>query len=292
MSSQLLMNGVIAGSAYALIALGFSLIYRITRFFHFAHAAVYTAAAYLAYALIVQYRAPLWLGLLLLLALTAGLGMLSEVAVYRPLRARHAGPLILLIASLGLYIVLQNLISLAFGDEVRSMRSGAVESVHVIGGGRITSLQLLTIAVSTGLFLAVGLAVRYFRLGTSLRAVANDAELATVAGFDADRCILLVFGIGSALAAVAAILVSFDVDMVPTMGLNALLMGVVATIIGGVGSIIGAGLGGLLLGLAQHLGVWFTGSEWQDAIAFAILLVFLLFRPHGIFGRKLRKAEI
>ena len=125
-----------------------------------------------------------------------------------------------------------------------------------------------------------------------MRAVANDPELASVSGIDSGKVILLTFALGSALAGVAGILVAFDVDMIPTMGMNALMMGVVAVIIGGVGSIPGIALGSLLLGMAQHLGVWFISSQWQDAIAFAILLIFLLFRPQGFLGKKIKKANI
>lgn len=289
---QSIANGIVAASVYALIALGFSLIYGTTRFFHFAHGAVYTAGAYLAYALIVQSHAPLWAAVPAAVVLASLLGMLTEVGVYRPLRKRYAGTLVLLIASLGLYVGLQNLISLFYGDGIRTMRTGPVREGIAVLGARITPIQLLTIAAAVGLFVVVGLALAYSRLGRALRAVANDPELARVAGIDTDRCVLFAFGLGSALAAVAAILISLDVDITPTMGMNALLMGVVATIIGGVGSIPGVALGSLLLGLAQHLGVWKVGSEWQDAIAFAVLVAFLLFRPYGVFGRELKKATV
>ena len=125
-----------------------------------------------------------------------------------------------------------------------------------------------------------------------MRAVANDSELARVAGIESDKIILLTFALGSALAGIAGILVALDVDMTPTMGMNALMMGVVAVIIGGVGSIPGIALGALLLGMAQHLGVWFISSQWQDAIAFVILLLFLLFRPQGFLGKKVKTATL
>ncbi len=125
-----------------------------------------------------------------------------------------------------------------------------------------------------------------------MRAVANDPELAQISGIDTDRIILWTFAVGSALAGFAAILISLDIDMTPTMGLYALMMGMVAVIIGGTGNITGAACGGLLLGLAQHLGVWKISSKWQDSIAFFILLVFLLFRPHGFFGRKVKKIQV
>jgi branched-chain amino acid transport system permease protein len=125
-----------------------------------------------------------------------------------------------------------------------------------------------------------------------MRAVANDSELASLSGIDSDRVILWAFAIGSALAGVAGILIALDVDMTPTMGMDALMIGVVAVIIGGANSIPGIALGALLLGLAQQFGVWYISSQWQDAIAFVILLVFLLFRPQGFMGRKVKKASV
>ena len=289
---QTIANGLIAGSVYSLVALGFALIYGTTRFFHFAHGAVYTTGAYLTYLFLAQCHLPFAVAIAIAILLSCSLGLLIELAVYRPLRQKYASTLVLLISSLGMYIVIQNVISLFFGDDIKTLRSGIVQEGFDILGARITPIQAFTVGVALVLFIIVGIVLSRTRLGKALRAVANDSELAMVSGVNSDHIILFAFGLGSALAAVAAILVSFDVDMVPTMGMNALLMGVVATIIGGVGSIPGAAVGGLLLGLAQHLGVWKIGSQWQDSIAFAVLLVFLLFRPYGVFGRKLRKADI
>jgi len=289
---QLIANGFIAGSLYSLVALGFALIYGATRFFNFAHGAVYTAGAYLTYALIAYVHLPLLAAAPIAVLLAAGLGLLTELGIFRPLRRKSSPPLILLIASLGLYILIQNVVSLAFGDDVKTLRDTPVHEGLLIFGARITEVQLLTLVVAMGLFIATTLVLSRAKFGKAIRAVANDRDLAYVTGIDADRSIAIVYGLGSALAGVAAILISLDVDLVPTMGMNALLMGAVATIIGGIGSIPGAAVGGLLLGLTQHLGGWKIGSQWQESIAFVVLLVFLLFRPYGVFGRKLRKAEI
>jgi branched-subunit amino acid ABC-type transport system permease component len=134
--------------------------------------------------------------------------------------------------------------------------------------------------------------VKYTKIGTAMRAVACDPGLALVSGIDSNRVVLFTFAVGSLLAAAAGILISFDIDMTPTMGLNALMMGVVAVIIGGVGNVAGAALGGLLLAFAQNFGVWKISSVWQDPIAFLILLFFLLIRPRGFFGKKIRRVEI
>jgi len=292
MLNQLLLNGLLAASIYALVGLGFALIYNTTRFFHFAHGVVYTAGAYFTYALSVLMGLPLILSIILSVGLTTLLGILMEISIYRPLRKKEANSLILLIASLGIYIVLQNLISMIFGDDTKTIRSGEVKEGINIFGAYITPIQITIILVSCFLIIATYLLLSKTKMGKMMRAVANDPWLADATGIESDRVVLFTFATGSALAGIAGILISLDIDMTPTMGLHALMMGVVAVIVGGVGSIPGVLLGALLLGLAQHLGVWKISSQWQDAIAFAILLIFLLFRPQGFLGRKIEKTEI
>ncbi len=292
MFNQLLINALIASSIYILVAVSFSLIYQTTRFFHFAHAVVFTSGAYFTYMFYKLFHLPLFLAIPVAVAIAALLGCCMEILIYKPLRRNHASPMVLLLASLGLYIVLQNTISMVFGDDTKSIRSGVVREGLPVLGARITPIQIIIIVISVILIIAVALWLKKSKTGKSMRAVANDAELAKISGIDADMIVLRTFAVGSALAGVAGILVALDVDMTPTMGMNALMMGVVAVIIGGVGSIPGVALGALLLGFAQHLGVWKISSQWQDAIAFIILFVFLLFRPQGFLGRKVKKAEV
>jgi branched-subunit amino acid ABC-type transport system permease component len=197
--------------------------------------------------------------------------------------------MVLLLASLGLYFLLQNTISMLFGEDTKSIRSGVVREGLPVFGARITPIQIVIIAVSILLVVLTAVWLKTTKIGKAMRAVANDSELAQVSGIDSDRVILWVFAVGSALAGVAGILVALDVDMTPTMGMNALMMGVVAMIVGGVGSIPGVAL---LLGFAQNFGVWKISSQWQDAIAFVILFVFLLVKPEGFLGRRVKKASI
>lgn len=292
MINQLIVNGIIAGSVYTLVAVGFAVIYRTVKFFHFAHGVVFTAGAYFVY----FFKA--WLGWPDLVAIPVStglctvLGILIEISVYRPLRHKGSSSLILLLASLGIYIVLQNILSMVFGDDIKTIRSGIVKEGINILGAKITPIQLTIIIVSLLLLVSCFLFLKYMKIGRAMRAVANDSELARVAGIESDKVILLTFALGSALAGIAGILVALDVDMTPTMGMNALMMGVVAVIIGGVESIPGIAMGGLLLGMAQHLGVWKISSQWQSAIAFVILLIFLLFRPRGFLGKKVKKVTL
>jgi len=292
MVEQLVLNGIIAGSIYSLVALGFAVIYQTTRFFHFAHGAVYTFGAYFAFLFYTQLGLDRLFAFPLACVSTMILGVVLEVSIYKPMRKNKATDLTLLIASLGLYIVLQNVISIVWGDDTKTMRSGEVVEGHEVFGARITDVQIMIIVTSIVLITLMALLLTRTKFGKALRALANDHELALLSGVNSDRYIMYAFAIGSFLAAVAAIMISFDTDMTPTMGFNALVMGVIAVIVGGIGSLPGAALGGLLIGLAQNLGVWKLPSKWQDTIAFVILILFLLFRPYGILGKKPQKAHI
>jgi branched-chain amino acid transport system permease protein len=289
---QVLIYSILAASEITIVAIGFAIVFRTTRFFHFAHGVVFTAGAYFTFLFKTWLGFPLSISILLAIPLSTLLGCMMELSVYRPLRRKGASPLILLLASLGMYIVLQNVISMVFGDDTKTIRSGPVKEGLNVFGARITPIQILIICVSVVLVIAVALLLKKTKMGKAMRAVANDPQLASVSGIDSDRVILWTFAVGSALAGVAGILVALDVDMTPTMGMNALMMGVVAVIVGGVGSIPGVALGALLLGMAQHLGVWYISSKWQDAIAFIILAIFLLFRPQGFLGRRIKKATV
>jgi len=289
---QFFANGLIAGSVYALIALGFALIYSTVRFFHFAHGAMYTTGAYLAFTFFILCEIPFILSVGIAIFLTALLGMGIGICVYEPMRRRGASSFVLLIASLGLFILLQNLISLIFGDDVKTIRRGAVQEGYHFLDIRITNIQIIIIIASLILFIITTLVLKHTKIGKALRAVANDYELAIAAGINTPKVVNFTYFMGSALAAIAAILISLDLHMTPMMGFNAILYGIIAMIIGGLGNILGAYFGGLFLGLSQHLGVVFISSKWQDAIAFSLLIIFLLFRPQGFFGKRIERAQI
>ncbi len=292
MAPQLWANGIIAGSVYALIALGFAVSYLPTRFFNFAYGGVYAWGAYLAYLCHVVIGMPLWLAIILAVCLSGLLGVLTEVIAFRKLRQREATNLAPLLASMGVYLVLQNLISLIFSDQIKSLRSGPVVEGFALFGARITPIQFWMVFVSAGCFVFILIALRITSCGRALRAVACEPELAAAVGIDVNRIMVWAVAVGSALAGAAAILVALDVELTPTMGLNAMMMGVVAAIVGGIRSIPGTLLGGMLLGLVQQLGVWKIGSQWQDSIAFLLLIVFFIARPQGFLGAAPRKATV
>jgi branched-chain amino acid transport system permease protein len=289
---QFLANGIVAAAIYALVALGFSLIYSSSRFFHFAHGATYTLGAYTVYLFAIILRWDLWAAIPLGLACSALLGALMELAVYRPLRARHASAEVLLLASLGLYVTVQNLISMGFGDSARFLLLGPTKEGLLVVGARITPVQVVIIATSSTVISAMLVGMRLSSVGKIVRAVANNIELAKAFGIKTDSAILLVMMLGSALAAGAAVLAALNNDLTPTMGFNALLMAVVAVIVGGIGSIGGTVLAALLVGLCQQLVAAEVSTQWQDPFIFIVLILFLILRPQGFSGKPLRGSEI
>ena len=292
MTSQIIINIIISFSIFTLAAISFSLIYQTTRFFHFAHAVVFTFGAYFTFLFSQLIGWSLVSAILTAIVAACLIGCMAEWFIYRPLRKKESSSIVLLLASLGIYIVLQNLISLFFGDETKFIRTWEVREGIEIAGAYVTPVQIVIIATSIAIVILVSGYLMLAKTGKAMRAVASDSELSKLSGIKSDRIILISFAIGSALAGIAGILVALDVDMTPTMGMNMLLMGVVAMIIGGVGSIWGIVLGSLLLATAQNLAVCYISSQWMDATAFAILLLFLLFKPEGFMGKKIRRTEV
>ncbi|MBA7544501.1 High-affinity branched-chain amino acid transport system permease protein LivH [subsurface metagenome] len=289
---QLIINIFLSYSIYIIIAISFSIVYYSTRFFHIAHAVVITAAAYFSYFFSRQLGFNLCIAVPLAIMCATILGLVMELGIYKPLRKRKAAPLIMLITSLGLYVVLQNLISIIWGDNTKNIRTWEVKAGHEIFGAYITDVQISIIIISIVIFIWTLLFIKYSKTGKNIRALSFNKELSVIFGINANYTILWTFGIGSFLAGIAGIIVALDTSLAPTMGFNLLLYGVVAMIIGGVGSTWGLVGGSLLLATAQHLGAYYIDSKWMDAIAYVILIVFLIWRPLGFSGRQLKKIEI
>jgi Branched-chain amino acid ABC-type transport system, permease components len=291
MINQLFINTIIASSIYALIAIGFTLIYHSVKFFHFAHAIIFTFGAYFVFLFYKLLGFSIYSSIPLGIIFAIVLGCSIENFIYKPLRKKGTSSIVMLLASLGIYIFLQNLISMLFGDDTKSIRSGVVKEGINVFGARITPIQIVIIVTAIVVTILIIQFYKRTQLGRSMQAVASDRELAEYTGINTNRVILWSFAIGSGLAALAGILVALDVDMTPTMGMNALLMGVVVMIVGG-NNIKGMVCAALLLGFAQNFGVWYISSQWKDAIAFIILVIFLLVKPEGFFGKKMRKQTV
>lgn len=289
---QLIINGVIAGSIYALIALGFTVIYRTVKFFHFAHGVVYTAGAYLAYTLAVTLGIPSIPSFFFASILAGVIGIAIDRLVYFPLRKQKASELVFLVASFGVFIFIQNLLQLIYGAQILTLITVPAKEGHHIFDAVITDTQILILVVSSLFLVFLWLFIQKTKLGKAMRAVSDDPIAASVVGIYPEKIIFISFAIGSALAGAAGILISLETNIEPSMGLNAILKGIIASIIGGIGSLPGAMVGGFFLGIAENLGIWKIQAGWKDTIAFAILIVFLFLRPGGIFGIRTEKERL
>jgi branched-chain amino acid transport system permease protein len=289
---QLLATGLVVGSLYALCALGWGLIYGTTLHFHVAHGAVFTLAAYFAYVGQKVLHLPLGVACVLAVAGAALAGLLIDLLVYQRLEARGAVRTTVFIASLGVLIVLENLVALLFGSDPLRMDVGRLSNAVEIGPVFLTSLHLVTLALALAGYLALMAFLTHTRAGRAVRAVSSSPEMARTVGIDLGRIQLLTYALGSAVSAPAGILVALDVGAEPYRGTQFVLLASVGVILGGIGSIPGALLGGLFIGLLENLGVWQIPSEWQSAISFGVFLVFIVVRPRGFFGRRIQSAEI
>jgi branched-chain amino acid transport system permease protein len=290
MLSQLLTNGLVAGFAYAVMATGFALTYNTTRIFHVAFGATYVVTIYVCYLGFARLQWGLWLSLSCALIVGTGLGVLVERFLYRPLQRRNASLLVVLIGSLGFYIVTVNLIAMAFGNETLVLSPTAAKTFragHVV----VTSAQLAQLLAGLILLPAVTVILRYSHLGRCIRAARDDPALLETLGISMNSVRGRVFALGSLLTGIAALAIGFDTGIDPNIGMPALLTAAAALIVGGVGTFEGAAVGGLLLGVLQAVVVWKASSRWTDAATFVILIGFLSFRPQGILGVRRRVEE-
>jgi branched-chain amino acid transport system permease protein len=287
LAGQLIANGIIAGAIYALVASGFSLIYNVTKMLHFAHGAVLALGAYVVYTLADSLPFPL--AVLITLLTTCIAGEIINRFVYRPLRARKASSAVLLIASLAVMIFVNAFILAVWGADIKTI-SFPQTGVCEIAGILITGIQLTMIAISLVLLLALWLLMTKTRLGKAMRALADNKDVAQTVGINPEKLYTATFIIGSVLAAIAGILIGIEQNLQPTMGINLIIKGFTGAVIGGMFSVPGAVLGAFVVGLVENIGIWWLPSGYKDAITFALLFAFLLFRPQGILGKKLREA--
>ncbi|MDP6670345.1 MAG: branched-chain amino acid ABC transporter permease [archaeon] len=286
---QLVVNGIIAGSEYALLAIGLTLIFGILRIIHFAHGEVAMVGAYVAFVVSVSLGLPLPVGFVVAICFGALLGMAVNRFAFKPLRKQHVW--IGLIAAIAVSILLQNIIALFFGNEIKTYNLGPVEKGMEMFGFIITKTQVLIIVVAVALMILTWFFIKKTKTGQQARAVADNRHLAESLGIDSEKVIASTFAFGSALAAAGGVLIAMETNLDPMMGLMPNIKAFAAVIVGGVGSVPGAILGSYFIGLTENIGIWYLPSGYKDAIAFFILIVFLLFRPQGILGKKKEGIE-
>lgn len=280
---QQLINGVSLGSVYALIALGYTMVYGIIKLINFAHGDIYMVGAYVGFFAITATGMGIFPALLVSMAVTGLLGMLVERLAYKPIR--HAPRISVLITAIGVSFFLEYASMYFVTPTPRTFPRVFDDVAWHLGGFVVNGQQLLIFAITFVLMVVLTYIVQKTKVGKAMRAVSFDTETAQLMGIDANRIISVTFGIGSALAAAGGVLVGVYYNSIdPLMGIMPGLKAFVAAVLGGIGIIPGAMLGGIILGVIEALVSGFLSSTFRDAAAFAILILVLLFKPSGLFG--------
>ncbi|WP_166267318.1 branched-chain amino acid ABC transporter permease [Marinobacter caseinilyticus] len=282
---QLLANGLQVGAIYALTAAGFSLIFGSTKIFHFAHGATFAIAAYLFHFALTGLGFH-WTFAVAVAAISAVVfGVVLDRFMYAPIQRHEGSFFTVFVASFGVGIVVQNLLGSVFGRGFMSVPTPLSNSVEVMPGLYLSPLNGLAIGCAVICFVALHYFLTHTFVGKGLRALSENPELVRMFGLSPRRLSTYAFALGSLLVVPGAIFTAAGTGINPAVGHHVMLISLAATIVGGIGSLRGAACAGLLIGVAENLAMWKLGTQWSEAITFAILFFFIIFKPSGFFGR-------
>lgn len=285
---QHLINGISLGSIYALIALGYTMVYGIIKLINFAHGEFYMSGAFIGLFALSTFHLPFPIALICAMVGAAGIAVFVEKTCYKPLRG--ADRISALITAIGVSLFLQNFGIVTLGAHPRPYPQVIPLKPYNIGGLVINNRQIIILGVSITLMILLHLFVHKTKLGIAMRAVSMDKDASRLVGIDVDQVISMTFAIGASLAGAAGVLVGIYYNSVdPLMGLIPGIKAFVAAVLGGIGIIPGAMLGGIIMGISESMVVGYLASTYRDAIAFTILILILLFKPSGILGRTERE---
>lgn len=286
---QQLVNGLTLGSTYALIALGYTMVYGIVQLINFAHGDIYMFGAFAGLLLVTVFKVNIFVAILGAMVFCMVLGILVERIAYKPLR--KSSRLSALISAIGVSIFLSTLMVLLRGPNTTSYPAEVFPIKTVmIGSIEVSSLQIFILVMAALLMLGLQLLVQKTKIGLAMRACSQEIDAALLMGVNVDRVISFTFGLGSALAAAGGVLVGIYYNSVqPYMGTMVGLKAFAAAVLGGIGSIPGAMIGGILLGVLENFGIAYLASSYKDAIAFGILILVLILRPQGLLGKPVTK---
>ncbi len=284
---QQIVNGLAQGSIYSLVGIGFALIFGVLGLVHFAHGDVYMLGAFFGFILITVFHVNVLVALLAAIAGASLIGVLIERIAFRPLRkAPDVAPMV---CTLGLSVVLENVAMLLWGSDTKSVPDVMSGTDFTLASVQISATQVMIFAISLTLMLALQYILYRSKVGRAIRATAQNKDAAALMGVNINRVISATFALGSGLGGAAGILVGLYYNaFYPTMGFMAGLKAFVATVLGGLTSVPGAVAGGLILGIVENLGAAYVASGYRDLIAFAILILVLMLKPSGLFGRRLQ----
>ncbi|SUN60368.1 branched chain amino acid ABC transporter permease [Streptococcus hyointestinalis] len=285
---QQLVNGLILGSVYALLALGYTMVYGIIKLINFAHGDIYMMGAFIGYYLINTYHMNFFVALVLTMVVTAFLGVVIEFLAYRPLR--NSTRIAALITAIGVSFFLEYIMVYFVGADKRAFPQ-AIETVkYNLGSISITNVQLIILCVSIVLMVALQFIVKQTKMGKAMRAVSVDSDAAQLMGINVNHTISFTFALGSALAGAAGVLIGLYYNSLdPLMGMTPGIKAFIAAVLGGIGIIPGAALGGVLIGLLETFSISVGWSSFRDAVVYAVLIIILLIRPAGILGKNVKE---
>ena len=289
---QILINILISTSQILLIALSFWLLYSTTKFFNLSHAAIIIVGSYSSIVIENTFHFPLIITLIFALLFTSLIGLLLYFLVFKYFINHANNSYIPLIVSLGVYVVIENIISLLFSDNKVMFGETEVKVGNDFGGGFISDIQIIMIVSGILLFLAMIFFINRTRFGIQLKAFSNNDCLSSIFGINTVTLVFVTSIISFCIASYSGFLIAIDTGVVPSTGFNLLIYGIVAMILSGMDNIRNLLWGSLLLSSTQHLGAFFIGSNWMDTIAYILLIIFLIWKPLGFSGKQLKKIEI
>lgn len=284
---QFLINGFITGILYSLCAIGFALVYNTTRIFHMAAAALYVIAAYALYYFYNVLEIPLVMSVIAALIVTSICSVGAECVVYRPLYNKKSSLNVTMIASIGLMTVLVNLVAMIFGNETKVI-DNSIQQTYTFGEIIVTTPQMLQLIVGSIAIICFMFFLKFSKFGLQARALSCNDNLFRTMGYSIRNTRIKVFALSGLFLALASSLTVYDIGLDPHMGMSVMINAIVAMIIGGTGRFNACVLGGITLGLLQSLVVYQFASNWQNAITFIVLILFLFLRPQGFIGYKKR----
>jgi branched-chain amino acid transport system permease protein len=289
---QQLTNGLMLGGTYALVAIGYSLIFGVLRLIHLAHGEVFMVGAYIGLEFMLAFNVGPLAALAAAIVGTALLGIVLELIVFRAIRRKGGSFLAPMVSSIGAGLILQEVFTKIFGAEQSEFPTGLGSDNYRIGPLFVSTTQVFIMAISILSMIILHLFISRTRYGMAMRAVAENVEIANVLGINTDAVIMLTFAVASALAGIAGVLVGVAYTAVsPFMGINMAVKGLAIMLVGGLGSIYGAMVGGLLLGIVEVLCVAYAASSYRDAVAFGLMIVILIVRPRGLFATGMSAAR-
>ena len=285
---QQLVNGIILGSIYALLALGYTMVYGIIKLINFAHGDIYMMGAFVGYYAINSLKMNFWIALVFSMIVCAILGVVIEFLAYRPLR--NSTRISALITAIGVSFFLEYIMVYFVGADTRSFPQPIKMHTYHLGSISVTNVQLLILAVALVLMVALQLIVKKTKMGKAMRAVSVDSDAAELMGINVNNTISFTFALGSSLAGAAGVLIGLYYNSIePLMGMTPGIKAFVAAVLGGIGIIPGAALGGFVIGILETLSTAIGLSSYRDAIVYGVLIVILLVRPAGILGKNVKE---